>query len=64
MDRMKCITIKVPQAVARELREQARQSGRSIAALIRERIEVPPRAAGSVYAISGRGPAFGGLAGR
>lgn len=48
---MKGITIKLPDSVARQLREQARQSGRSIAALIRERIEVPPRD-GSVYAVS------------
>lgn len=50
--RMKGITIKLPEAVARQLKEQARQSGRSIAALIRERIEAPLRDDGSVYAIS------------
>jgi predicted DNA-binding protein len=50
--RMKGITTKLPEAVARQLEEQARQSGRSIAALIRERIEAPLRDDGSVYAIS------------
>jgi predicted DNA-binding protein len=49
---MKGITIKLPEAVAQQLREQARRSGRSVAAIIRERIEVAPRAAESVYAIS------------
>ena len=52
MAEMKGITIKLPEAVARRLREQARQSGRSIAALIRERIEAPSHGDGSVYAIS------------
>ena len=52
MGGMKGITIKLPEAVARQLREQARQSGRSVAALVRERIEAPPRDGGSVYAIS------------
>ena len=52
MGGMKGITIKLPEALARQLKEQARQSGRSIAALIRERIETPLRDDGSVYAIS------------
>ena len=54
MGGMKGITIKLPEVVARQLRlrEQARQSGRSVAALIRDRIEAPPRDGGSVYAIS------------
>jgi predicted transcriptional regulator len=52
MGRMKGITIKLPEAVVRQLKEQARQSGRSIAALIRERIAAPPSVASSVYAIS------------
>lgn len=50
--RMQGITIKLPEAVARQLREEARQSGRSLAALIRERIEAPPRDRGSVYALT------------
>ena len=49
---MQGITIKFPEGVARKLREEARQSGRSIAALIRERIEAPPSARGSVYAVT------------
>lgn len=52
MGGMKGITIKLPEAVARQLREQARQSGRSVAALIRERIEAPRHGDGSVYAMS------------
>ncbi len=52
MGGMKGITIKLPEAVALKLKEQARQSGRSVAALIRERIEVAPGASGSVYAMS------------
>jgi hypothetical protein len=52
MGGMKGITIKLPEAVARQLKEQARQSGRSVAALIRERIETPLRDSGSVYAIT------------
>jgi hypothetical protein len=49
---MKGITIKLPEAVARQLREQARQSGRSVVAVIRERVEFAPNDSGSVYALS------------
>ena len=49
---MKSITIKFPEAVARQLKEQARQSGRGVAALIRERVEAATHDSGSVYAIS------------
>lgn len=52
MGGMKGITIKLPEAVARQLREQAQQTGRSVAALIRERIEAPSPNGGSVYEIS------------
>ena len=52
MGRMKGITIKLPESVARQVREQARRSGRSVGAVIRERIEAAPPTAGSVYAIS------------
>jgi len=52
MSRMKGITIKLPEAVAQQLKEQARQRGCSIAALIRERIEALPPSASSVYQIS------------
>jgi hypothetical protein len=62
MGGMKGITIKLPEAVARRLREEARQTGRSIAALIRERIEAPPHGGGSVYAMSA--DLAGSLAGR
>jgi hypothetical protein len=60
--RMQGMTIKLPEAVARQLREEARQSGRSIAALIRERIESPPRDRESVYAVTA--DLAGSLAGR
>jgi hypothetical protein len=59
---MRGITIKLPEAVARQLKDQARQSGRSVAALIRERIEAPPRDGESVYAVSA--DLAGSLAGR
>lgn len=62
MGSMKGITIKLPEALAQQLREQARQSGRSVAALIRERIETPPRNGTSVYAASA--DLAGSLAGR
>lgn len=52
MGAMKGITIKLPEAVVRRLRNQARQSGRSVAALVRERIEAPHRGGESVYTIS------------
>ena len=52
MGGMKGITIKLPETVTRQLKEQARQSGCSVAALVRERIEAAPRDDGSVYAIS------------
>lgn len=52
MGAMKGITIKLPETVAQQLRAQARQSGRSVAALIRERIEVSHHSSESVYAIS------------
>jgi len=49
---MRGITIKLSEAVARQLRHQARQSGSSVAALIRERIGAPPADGGTVYAVS------------
>jgi type IV secretory pathway TrbL component len=52
MGGMKGITIKLPDPVARQLRKEARQSGRSVGALIRERIEAPRHVGGSVYAIT------------
>jgi predicted transcriptional regulator len=53
MARMSGITIKVPDAVVRRLRDQARASGRSVSALIRERIQAPPAEADSVHALVG-----------
>jgi hypothetical protein len=59
---MKGITIKLPEALAQQLRDQARQSRRSVAALTRERIEAPGRDGDSVYAVSA--DLAGSLAGR
>ncbi len=51
MGAMKGITIKLPVETVRQLRLQARQSGRSVAALVRQLVEAP--AAGeSVYTIT------------
>lgn len=52
MSRMTGITIKLPEATVRRLKEQACHSGRSVAALIRERIEAPREDSGSVYAVT------------
>ena len=52
MGAMKGITIKLTEATMRRLRQQARQSGRSVAALVRERVEAPPHDSGSVYAMT------------
>ena len=53
MATMKGITIKLTEATLRRLKQQARQTGRSVAALVRERVEAPLEARGeSVYAIS------------
>ena len=50
---MKGITIKLPEATLRQLRHEARETGRTVAALVRERVEVPrDRADGSVFAIT------------
>lgn len=53
MGTMKGITIKLPDATLRRLKEEARATGRSVAALIRERIEAPADREGqSVYAVT------------
>lgn len=53
MARMKGITIKLSETTLLRLRQEARASGRSVAALIRERIEAPSsRGEESVYALS------------
>lgn len=47
---MKGITVKLPESTLRRLREEARATGRSVAALVRERVEAPLDAApGSVH---------------
>ena len=51
--RMKGITIKLPETTLRRLKQEARATGRSVAALVRERIEASPRRGSrSVYAIT------------
>lgn len=52
MSGMKGLTIKLPVAVARRLKDEARESGRSVAAVVRDRLEVASRETSSVYAIS------------
>lgn len=50
---MKGITVKLPDTTLRRLRQEARATGRSVAALIRERLEaVPHRGSQSVYEIT------------
>ena len=50
---MKGITVKLPDTTLRQLRQEARATGRSVAALIRERLEaVPRRGRRSVYEIT------------
>jgi predicted transcriptional regulator len=48
---MKGITVKLPESTLRRLRDEARATGRSVAALVRDRVEAPlDAAAGSVHA--------------
>ena len=50
---MKGITVKLPDTTLRRLRQEARTTGRSVAALIRERLEAAPRRGSpSVYEIT------------
>ena len=50
---MKGITIKLPEATLRRLRHEARATGRSIADLVRGRLDtLPPRGALSVHEIA------------
>ena len=51
---MKGITVKLPDTTLRQLRQEARATGRGVAALIRERLEAVPRgrARRSVYEIT------------
>src|SRR5262245_5001302 len=52
MGAMKGITIKLPEATVRRLKQQASESGRSVAALVRELVETPYHSGRSVYAIT------------
>ncbi len=50
---MQGITIKLPETTLRKLRTQARETGRSVAALVRDRVEAAPdRSPQSVFALS------------
>ena len=50
---MKGITIKLPDTTLRHLKIQARETGRSIAALVRERVEaIPDQDGESVFALT------------
>jgi hypothetical protein len=47
---MKGIIIKLPESTLHRLRDEARATGRSVAAVVRERVEAPQESAGSVHA--------------
>ena len=50
---MKGITIKLPETTLRQLKRQAREKGSSVAALVRERVEVQADSTGaSVFAMT------------
>ena len=50
---MKGITIKLPDTTLRRLKQQARATGRSVGALVRERVDAPiDRDGRSVYAVT------------
>jgi hypothetical protein len=50
---MRGITIKLSETTLRRLRQEARATGRSVAALVRDRVEVPPERSGrSVFAVT------------
>lgn len=50
---MKGITIKLPETTLRQLRDEASETGRTVAALVRERVETPQDPGeGSVFAIT------------
>lgn len=60
---MKGITIKLPEATLRRLKQEARATGRSVAALVRARVETPPDRDGrSVFTVTS--DLAGSLAGR
>jgi predicted transcriptional regulator len=50
---MKGITVKLPDTTLRRLRQEARTTGRSVASLIRERLEAMPHQRGrSIFEIT------------
>ncbi len=49
---MKGITIKLSDTTLKRLEQEARASGRTVAAIIRERVEQQPDAGDSVYSLS------------
>ena len=49
---MKGITIKLPETTLKRLEQEARESGRSVAAIIRERVEQQAGSGDSVYSLS------------
>lgn len=49
---MRGITIKLSEATLRRLEEEARATGRSVAAIIRERVETQREPHDSVYALT------------
>jgi predicted DNA-binding protein len=48
---VKGITIKLPEATLRRLKSEARATGRSVASIVRERVEQPAEAS-SVYSLT------------
>lgn len=49
---MRSITIELPATTLRRLEQEARATGRSVAAIIRERLEVQGEPESSVYALT------------
>jgi predicted DNA-binding protein len=60
---MKGVTIKLPKETLRDLRDEAQATGRTVASLVRKRVEAYPlREGGSFYALTA--DLAGSLAGR
>lgn len=49
---MKGITIKLPESTLKRLEEEARSSGRSVGAIIRERVEAQREVGDSVFSLT------------
>jgi predicted DNA-binding protein len=49
---MRGITIKLSEATLRRLEQEARATGRSVASIIRERVEAPTERLDTVYALT------------